>query len=62
MQERPRAILGTPDDLKFRSSATLFHAAADTPDDRRLFAEALNAFYDGEPDARTLAQLTHPPE
>jgi uncharacterized protein (DUF1810 family) len=52
-----RRILGTPDDLKFRSCATLFLAAAETTDDRQMFAEALRTFYDGEPDERTLARL-----
>ena len=46
-------ILGTPDDLKFRSCLTLFQAVAP---DEPLFKEALSAFYDG-PDPRTLEQL-----
>ena len=48
-----RQILGTPDDLKFRSCLTLFQAVAP---DEPLFGEALDAFYDG-PDPRTLEQL-----
>ena len=51
---RPEAILGGIDALKFRSSLTLFEAVADEPE---LFAEALDAFYAGERDARTLALL-----
>ncbi|GLY06484.1 MULTISPECIES: DUF1810 domain-containing protein [Actinoplanes] len=43
-------ILGSPDDLKLRSSMTLFARAADDP---ALFEEVLDAFYDG-PDQRTL--------
>lgn len=52
--QRPEAILGEIDALKFRSSLTLFEAAADDPG---LFAEALHAFYAGERDARTLELL-----
>jgi uncharacterized protein (DUF1810 family) len=48
------AILGGVDALKFRSSLTLFEAAAD---DSVLFAGALDAFYGGERDARTLTLL-----
>ena len=50
----PEAILGGIDALKFRSSLTLFEAVADDP---ALFAEALDAFYAGERDARTLELL-----
>jgi uncharacterized protein (DUF1810 family) len=48
------AILGGIDALKFRSSLTLFAAVADAP---ALFAEALDAFYDGVRDERTLELL-----
>jgi uncharacterized protein (DUF1810 family) len=47
------AILGGIDAVKFRSSMTLFQAAA--PDEPR-FARALDAFYDG-PDPRTLERI-----
>ena len=47
-------ILGYPDDLKFRSSLTLF--ACVTPDDR-IFQDALDKFYSGEYDALTLERL-----
>ena len=50
-------ILGSPDDLKFRSCLTLFGRAASDSSDRMLFAEALNQFYGGEPDRRTLELL-----
>ncbi len=50
-------ILGSPDDLKFRSCLTLFCEAASDKADRSLFAEALNQFYSGEPDPRTLELL-----
>ena len=46
-------IFGPIDAAKFRSSLTLFDQAA--PD--RPFATALNAFFDGERDSRTLALL-----
>jgi uncharacterized protein (DUF1810 family) len=47
-------ILGSPDDLKFRSCLTLFCEAASDKSDRSLFAEALEQFYNGKPDPRTL--------
>jgi uncharacterized protein (DUF1810 family) len=47
-------ILGSPDDLKFRSCLTLFRQAAFEDSDRMLFTEALDQFYDGKPDPRTL--------
>jgi uncharacterized protein (DUF1810 family) len=46
-------ILGSPDDLKFRSCLTLFREAASNDSDRALFTEALDQFYRGETDART---------
>jgi uncharacterized protein (DUF1810 family) len=50
-------ILGSPDDLKFGSCLTLFREAASDNSDRALFSEALDQFYDGGPDARTLELL-----
>ena len=51
-------ILGSPDDLKFRSSMTLFaEAAAKHGLSSDLFQEALTLFFAGEPDGATLAQL-----
>ncbi|MEV7626425.1 DUF1810 domain-containing protein [Actinoplanes sp. NPDC089786] len=47
-------ILGYPDDLKLRSSMTLFAAAAADP---RPFEQVLERFYDG-PDERTLQLLS----
>jgi len=47
-------ILGSPDDLKFRSCLTLFAKAA--PEDR-LFRDALIKYFDGQDDPLTLAQL-----
>jgi len=49
-----REIFGPTDDLKFRSSMTLFHEAAPA---EAVFAEALSRFYGGEPDPRTLELL-----
>jgi len=47
-------ILGSPDDLKFRSCLTLFRQAASEASDQMLFTEALDQFYDGKPDPRIL--------
>ena len=52
-----QAILGTPDDLKFRSCLTLFLVAVSDPADKALFQEALRQFYGGEPDPRTIELL-----
>jgi uncharacterized protein (DUF1810 family) len=49
------AIFGSPDDLKFRSSMTLFSLAADDPDD--VFRYALDRWCDGQPDEQTLALI-----
>jgi uncharacterized protein (DUF1810 family) len=48
-----REILGYPDDLKVRSSMTLFARAGS--DD--VFRRVLDAFYDGQEDPATLALL-----
>ena len=50
-----REILGSPDHLKLRSCLTLFARAAPY---NPLFQFALVQFYDGEPDALTLAMLS----
>ncbi|MFC7227294.1 DUF1810 domain-containing protein [Salinirubellus salinus] len=47
-------IFGSPDDLKFRSSMTLFAAVADDPEP---FETALERYYDGDRDERTLRLL-----
>ena len=52
--QRPEAILGGIDAMKFRSSMTLFEHVADDP---APFAAALDAFYDGARDERTLELL-----
>jgi uncharacterized protein (DUF1810 family) len=52
------AIFGSPDDLKFRSSMTLFLKAAEAEGlDAAPFRMALVRFYGGEPDPLTLALL-----
>jgi uncharacterized protein (DUF1810 family) len=47
-------ILGYPDDLKFRSSMTLFAALDEAPP---VFEAALGQFFGGKPDAATLEIL-----
>ena len=51
-------ILGSPDDLKFRSCLTLFHHAVTEQSDRSLFTGALQQFYHGKLDTRTLELLS----
>jgi len=48
-------IFGWPDDMKLRSSMTLFAHAAD---DNAEFVAVLEKFYGGEEDPATLARLT----
>jgi uncharacterized protein (DUF1810 family) len=48
-----REILGSPDDLKFQSSMTLFSAVSSDPE----FSAAIAKFYGGQPDQRTLDLL-----
>ena len=50
-------ILGSPDDLKFRSCLTLFAEAASDDSDRALFKQALDQFYGGQGDPRTMELL-----
>jgi len=47
-------VFGSPDDLKFRSSMTLFAAVADDP---TPFEAALKRYYGGDPDPKTLELL-----
>jgi len=47
-------LFGSPDDVKFRSSMTLFTRAAP---EEPLFAAAMVRYFDGEPDPLTLAKL-----
>ncbi|HJV40310.1 DUF1810 domain-containing protein [Caulobacter sp.] len=48
------AVFGSPDDLKLRSSLTLFQAAAP---DEPAFGRALAKYFGGAPDPRTLERL-----
>lgn len=48
-------IFGSPDDLKFRSSMTLFETVADNS---QLFDIALEQYYDGERDQQTIEFLS----
>ena len=48
------AILGSPDDLKFQSSMTLF---ADVSEKGSPFERALDVFYGGKRDRKTVAQI-----
>ncbi|ORA84652.1 DUF1810 domain-containing protein [Mycobacterium malmoense] len=48
-------IFGSPDDLKLRSSMTLFARAADDNED---FTALLDRYYDGREDPLTVARLT----
>ena len=50
-----REIFGSPDDMKFGSSMTLFARASD--DDGVVFRRALDLYCRGRPDDRTLALL-----
>jgi uncharacterized protein (DUF1810 family) len=47
-------IFGSPDDLKFRSSMSLFASVAS---DNQVFEEALRKYFAGAPDPRTLRLL-----
>jgi len=47
-------ILGSPDDLKFRSSMTLFAAVSDNP----LFTDAIAKYFAGAKDQATLDHLS----
>jgi uncharacterized protein (DUF1810 family) len=47
-------IFGSPDDLKFHSSMTLFARAAPL---ETLFTDALEKYFAGQPDTATLARL-----
>ena len=47
-------IFGHPDDLKFRSSMTLF---ADVAPDEAVFQDCIDKYFDGEPDDATLSRL-----
>lgn len=50
-----RDIMGFPDDMKVRSSMTLFHVADPTIE---VFQKVLDKFYDGKPDGRTFGIIS----
>ena len=56
-QSNASIVFGYPDDLKLRSSMTLFAEAAETDEDRNIFLKVLDKFFDGKKDTRTLAIL-----
>lgn len=47
-------IFGFPDDLKFRSSITLF---AEVAPEESVFRQAIEKYFEGEPDERTVELL-----
>lgn len=47
-------IFGSPDDLKFRSSMSLFASATS---ENQIFREALRKYFGGEPDRLTIERL-----
>lgn len=50
-------VFSSPDDMKLRSSMTLFEAAADKAgrtDEKEIFAKVLDRFFRGERDQRTI--------
>lgn len=51
-----QAIFGSPDDLKLKSSMTLFDAV---PATFPVFGQVLDKFYMGQRDVRTLSLLDH---
>jgi uncharacterized protein (DUF1810 family) len=48
-------VFGSPDDMKLRSSATLFAAVSS---DGSVFHRLIDKYFDGKPDARTIELLT----
>ena len=47
-------VMGYPDDLKLRSSMTLFHEVAP---ETEVFQKVLDKFFEGKPDQRTIELL-----
>jgi uncharacterized protein (DUF1810 family) len=50
-----KEIFSSPDDMKLRSSATLFAQVSDEP----VFQQIIDKYFGGEPDRRTLRILSH---
>ena len=53
-ENEPRMVMGYPDDLKLRSSMTLF---AKTSPEEKVFQKVLDKYYDGMPDEKTIQLL-----
>lgn len=53
-ERKAQTLFGTPDDLKFRSSLTLF---AEVPGAADVFRRGLERFFAGDPDPATLLRL-----
>ena len=51
----PHQIFGSPDDLKLKSSMTLFAKASENPDN--IFQKVIEKYFSGVEDRRTLALL-----
>lgn len=49
-----RSVMGRPDDMKLKSSMTLFHLA--NPDEP-VFSQVLEKYFKGKPDYRTIKML-----
>lgn len=56
-QRTIQRIFGSPDDLKFRSSMTLFAMATS---ENRIFLDALEKYFEGQPDPLTVELLSRP--
>ena len=52
-------VFGSPDDMKLKSCATLFEIASGGDS---VFSRALEKYYSGDRDSRTVAMLTKKPE
>ena len=49
----PLIVMGYPDNLKLRSSMTLFYLASDNKEDRNVFKAVIDKYYGSVFDART---------
>jgi len=50
-------IFGSPDDLKFHSSMTLFAKAAEISEEDLVFSQALDKYFGGKEDAATIQRM-----
>jgi uncharacterized protein (DUF1810 family) len=58
-QSDPKAIFGSPDDMKLKSCMTLFATA--TEDKQSIFQKVLDKFYNGVMDQKTLEMIKSSP-